>query len=178
MNRQDIFNTVAEHLFAQGERAMRFEYPEHEGSCVYRGKGSVSKIDGCKCAVGALIPDEIYVPLMDDGANGVRSILLRAKGSEATEWERARKSEFALPDWLLHADDDKVQLLSELQEVHDAKDSWKSAGELKWRLLRVAVRNKLNGHCLDDMYLTPVEKYVAPIIDLTVDVAEVPAVAA
>jgi len=50
MNEQQIFDTVAAHLFRQGRRAM-------DGSgCRYRSG------DGLKCAVGCFIPDEAYDP--------------------------------------------------------------------------------------------------------------------
>lgn len=49
MTEQEIFDKVAEHLQKQGHRALN-----EDGVCVYRGK------NGTKCAVGALIPDELY----------------------------------------------------------------------------------------------------------------------
>jgi len=48
METQEIFNTVAVHLFRQGHRAM------NGSACVYRAP------NGDKCAVGALISDEDY----------------------------------------------------------------------------------------------------------------------
>lgn len=54
---QEAFDTVARHLFAQGRLALR-DFGGEEG-CVYRGD------DGCKCAVGILIPDELYDPKME-----------------------------------------------------------------------------------------------------------------
>jgi len=47
---QEIFDTVAKHLFEQGKPALS----SSGGMCVYRGK------NGLKCAAGILIPDEMY----------------------------------------------------------------------------------------------------------------------
>src|SRR5581483_1310933 len=51
---QDIFNTVALHLFTQGRPSSC-----KGGYCYYRGP------NGMKCAVGALIPDENYYAGME-----------------------------------------------------------------------------------------------------------------
>lgn len=52
MDKQAIFNKVATHLLAQGARSMG-KYGSFEG-CAYRGAG------GARCAIGVLIPDELY----------------------------------------------------------------------------------------------------------------------
>lgn len=57
MNAQEIFETVARHLFAQGRPA----YDLSDG-CLYRGP------NGTKCAVGCLIPDDRYDPAMEHHA--------------------------------------------------------------------------------------------------------------
>lgn len=57
MNAQEIFDTVAKHLAAQGHRALK-----PDGDCAYRGVGSD------KCAVGCLILDEEYDERMDSTA--------------------------------------------------------------------------------------------------------------
>lgn len=46
---QEIFDEVVEHLFNQGRKAQT-----KGGGCMYRCE------DGRKCAVGALIPDDMY----------------------------------------------------------------------------------------------------------------------
>lgn len=45
---QTVFHRVAQHLLAQGKRS------ENNKGCLYRGP------DGLKCAIGVLIPDELY----------------------------------------------------------------------------------------------------------------------
>ena len=55
MDAQEIFDTVAEHLFTQGKQAVS------DKGCAYRGR------DNTTCAVGCLIKDSEYLPAMDDG---------------------------------------------------------------------------------------------------------------
>lgn len=50
----EVYDKVALHLLAQGKKAM-----DDEGACIYRAP------DGCKCAIGALIPDEVYTDSME-----------------------------------------------------------------------------------------------------------------
>ena len=53
MTEQEVFDTVAKHLLAQGARS------KSGGECAYRGDG------GLKCAVGCLIADSDYVKDME-----------------------------------------------------------------------------------------------------------------
>jgi hypothetical protein len=57
MNSQELFDIVAKHLLTQDRQSL-----DSDGSCMYRGCG------GRMCAIGVLIPDELYEPWMD--ANG------------------------------------------------------------------------------------------------------------
>lgn len=61
MNTQEAFTTVARHLLSQKERALKSN-PNNPLSpiCAYRTE------DGKKCAVGCLIPDELYLKEMED----------------------------------------------------------------------------------------------------------------
>jgi hypothetical protein len=54
MTKQEIFDTVAIHLIKQGKKSVG-----DDGNCLYRGP------EGLKCAVGCLIPDEVYRPEME-----------------------------------------------------------------------------------------------------------------
>jgi len=51
---QTIFNIAARRLYKQGKRAVNIN-----GDCMYRAS------DGCKCAIGANIPDRFYFPRME-----------------------------------------------------------------------------------------------------------------
>lgn len=53
LDRQRAFETAVTHLIEQNEQS------HHNGICVYRGP------NGTKCAVGALISDDEYDPLME-----------------------------------------------------------------------------------------------------------------
>jgi hypothetical protein len=89
MTRQEIFNKVADHLLTQGKPALFDEI----GDCAYRGQ------DGSMCAVGCLIPDELYTPEME--LKSVDTLL---------------NAEFVLPGFFY----DNYTLLSDLQRIHDS----------------------------------------------------------
>lgn len=75
--RQLIFNQVKAHLFAQGGPSMR------GGALGYRGE------NGRKCAIGALIPDELYEPAMEGlaiGCQPARGVVTAALGVEQIEY--------------------------------------------------------------------------------------------
>ena len=55
MTQQEIFDVVLAHLRKQGEAAV-----DDLDECQYRGP------DGTSCAVGCLIPDELYDPLIEN----------------------------------------------------------------------------------------------------------------
>lgn len=66
ITKQEIFDTVVRHLWAQGEQAI------DRGVCQYRAPG------GLKCAVGILIPDDKYDPKMD-GSMILREVMFRVE---------------------------------------------------------------------------------------------------
>jgi len=125
VNKQEIFDAVAVHLFKQGERAM------NNGTCVYRSK------DGLKCAVGALIPDGLYSSAMDmdlEGAGTGVSPLLERFGNILPVWFR-----------------DHCKLLMNLQDVHDARDNWLSTNHMKIELAGVAREFAIDPAILDTL---------------------------
>jgi len=121
MNAQQIFDTVALHLFQQKHPATK------DGGCVYRAP------NGDKCAVGCLISDEDYTDRMEGFGiykNGPQSFVF----SE-------------LPDWFTF----NAHLLSDLQSVHDANlnDSWDSPFTMVQALRKVAIDFKLSHDVLN-----------------------------
>jgi hypothetical protein len=54
VNAQELFDRVSLHLLAQNRTSVNAH-----GRCAYRGEGDL------KCAIGVLIPDELYSPDMD-----------------------------------------------------------------------------------------------------------------
>lgn len=124
MDAQEIFNTVARHLFKQGERAVK----RGDVVCKYRA-------GNLKCAVGALIPDELYDPDMDkefgEDGTGVRSLVNRFGN--------------VLPSWF----DEHWRLLESLQLVHDRLDNWNTTDDMRQDLKEVAMSYGLDDHILD-----------------------------
>ena len=88
MDRQETYDKVRDHLMNQGERS----YIAGLG-CRYRGP------NGTMCAVGCLIPDDIY----DDGCEGATVTGLTDREFEA----------------IGVAGQDDIQFLRGLQRVHD-----------------------------------------------------------
>lgn len=60
LTEQEAFNQVVAHLRKQGRKSIGLERPFY---CMYRSE------EGMKCAVGALIPDELYFPEMENGGS-------------------------------------------------------------------------------------------------------------
>jgi hypothetical protein len=112
---QEIFDTVALHLFDQGERAQI-----HPGQCVYRTS------TGNACAVGCLIPDEIYSNDME--CNNVPPLF--------------DKFCHILPSDIFNYS--TLDLLSCLQHAHDCSFSWANTEEM-----RIALREVADAYNLD-----------------------------
>lgn len=98
MNNQEVFDKVVTHLRTQN----RPSFEDHEG-CMYRGPG------GTMCAVGCLIPDNVYDAAMErEGVQAkVVSQVLKTLG-------------FTGP---------QINLLGVLQKEHDA---WATKGDGTW----------------------------------------------
>lgn len=100
MTPQEIFDTVYKHLVTQGKRS------HEDGYCKYRNP------EGLKCAVGCLIPDDMYNPEFDDTeVNG-------------DTYLGAILDQYDMPDWMYA----HKNLLTSLQMVHDAIDAWDETG--------------------------------------------------
>lgn len=129
MNPQDVFDTVARHLFTQGTRAgceVRNEYGEvHDFECLYRAP------DGRSCAVGCLIPDAAYRPSME----GSSACTLTVMFSDV------------LPPWMAASS----ELLLDLQALHDAEVNWRDDTAMKFALGLLADRFALDKSVLDSL---------------------------
>lgn len=113
LDKQQMFDTVVKHLLAQGERSVAII--NYENRCMYR-------FEGLKCAVGCLIPDDLYIPEME-GLN-VAGLLDKYP---------------ALKESIPHQN-----LALELQYVHDEVPVDKWRGEL----VRIAVKCGVNSKCV------------------------------
>lgn len=138
---QEAYDRVMRHLDEQGHQANE---PDENGirRCVYRGE------NGDSCAVGCLIPDDQYVLAME--GLGILDLLEGAVGEDI--YQRVADS------LGIQADDpnldvaDLTNMLSELQELHDADSSWadgNGGGGLSERGFSVA-RNIALAFNLDD----------------------------
>ncbi len=87
--RQRVFDIVLDHIRAQGKPAFI------KGTCLYRAP------DGCKCAIGALIPDDSYFGTMENVTPLYGSVVFKA-----------------LPKWAQDAGDEFLKSVQ--REMHDA----------------------------------------------------------
>lgn len=96
MNRQYVYDLVRDHLMNQGEQSLRIY------SCAYRGD------NGRMCAIGCLIPDELY----DAGREGTN-----VKDSSVQRAVAAFLGHELTPD--------DVGFLYSLQNIHDGTvEAW------------------------------------------------------
>lgn len=110
MDRQAIFNTVKAHLLAQGRKAEREGYDGYPG-CVYRAD------NGDKCAVGCLIPDDLYSPKME----GTKARQLIAENEAlARHLGISKEEDGGYPE---------REFIQSLQHIHDNRDpsNWSAA---------------------------------------------------
>ena len=131
MTIQEIFDTVAVHLLKQGVRSV-----DLNNVCLYRGP------NGLKCAVGALIPDELYAPEIE----GVSVLTTTYDVSNETNPRVALLNQLLKKLGIAPCSDEK-RLLIRLQYIHDSI----SYDPTSWRalLLKVAVKFNLNTHAID-----------------------------
>lgn len=128
---QEIFETIVKHLFSQGERSTVLLPNRSEYSCAYRGA------NGHKCAVGIVIPDDLYDPEME----GLCVDVIISDHKEL---------KFLKPH---------LAVLSELQLVHDFDKSWKTSETLRQRIREVVGlleknhKIKLNCDFIEHLYI-------------------------
>ncbi|MDX2059949.1 MAG: hypothetical protein SFV24_19220 [Gemmatimonadales bacterium] len=118
LTHQEIFTRVYRHLVKQNCQALE----AGKTGCQYR------TADGLRCAVGSLIPDDLYQPSIEGMRAG--AVLWDFWGPEATgEYKAARAGsktaagEKALFDTLFNIgvqDRRGFQLLGDLQTIHDS----------------------------------------------------------
>lgn len=110
---QQVYDTVATHLLAQGRPAKAVF--KSVVQCAYRDH------HGFKCAVGCLIPDDMYDPEM--------------------EGKTARELKHEYPDLL---PDVPARLLHELQHSHDATLYHEGLHHWARHMLRIALKWELD----------------------------------
>lgn len=143
MNAQEMFETVARHLFAQGKRA-GVENEEGDFSCLYRAP------DGTKCAIGCLLTDEQYAAVFlnpDDPMN--ESQFQNQIGTGVTGLNR-RLADKRLPiiwpsDWPGEFSiEGGLSRLNDLQDIHDQAHTWQSSHKMRQALIEWGARCNLS----------------------------------
>ncbi len=124
MTPQEIFDKVAKHLFTQGCRSAELD-EDTDSACLYRGP------EGRMCAVGVLIPDELYNTDMEY-MNA--AYLIGNVGSPFPAWMKANEN-------LLHS----------LQISHDRSHNWLNSEAMRERLRAVATQYALSSAVLDGL---------------------------
>lgn len=124
MEAQEIFDTVAKHLFKQGCRSVEDESLD-DPACLYRGP------EGRMCAVGVLIPDELYDADMEYQN---ACYLIGKVGPPFPGWMKANET-----------------LLQDLQVTHDRPAYWTSSDAMQERLRIVAQMHRLSADVLDGL---------------------------
>lgn len=112
MNRQDVYNTVRDHLLKQNEVSVSGSSLDQ---CQYRGSNNL------KCAIGCLIPDVLYSPAME--GHDVETLA----NSYPIVFTNLGISPKVLRERSVCTDPDDFRFLRELQNIHDtyAPVQWK-----------------------------------------------------
>lgn len=131
MDKQEVFDHVARHLFAQGRPAK-----DKRGGCAYRGKR------GTACAVGCLIRDDEYVPAMDS-----EEMLSHLPGYKS--WSGTSVIGLGNAGLLPERLKTHVPLLSELQDVHDSQVRLTERGRFSRPSLRECLQTVATEYGLD-----------------------------
>jgi hypothetical protein len=124
MNKQEMFDTVARHLFAQGKRSVTVKN-DTVNVCMYRGP------EGTMCAVGCMIPDEMYSDLMED----------RTVYSLFVDFPKIKE----------FFGDDNRHFLRGIQMVHDSVFHWENTDRMKRALLDFAILTGLDPSILSTL---------------------------
>ena len=123
MNNQEVFDKVSTHLFTQGKRAI----DKGTDHCKYR-------YNGLSCAVGCLIPDSLY----QDDLEGVGIQLILETDEDYKD----------IIDFFAGVD---VELLSQLQSVHDDINNFESTEIMQEQLFYIADKFRLNAGILSNI---------------------------
>ena len=137
MTDQELFDTVAKHLFSQGEPCTN-----GYGDCRYRRKNKDGSFDTKRCAIGRCFPDSEYSPAME--GNSINCLV----------------DIYPTLDKRFHKNDHR--LLAELQRVHDYCDLdkfaqatipqfWQTTKMMKEGLRDVARRYNLDDSVLETL---------------------------
>jgi hypothetical protein len=115
MNNQEIFDKVVTHLITQGVPSRIQMQDSDTAVCMYRGDA------GTKCAIGCLIPDDLYDPVLE--SRSVRSFYGMSVGHSDFHMTREQFAKFqAVTKSIverLGIESSQEAFLAELQHTHD-----------------------------------------------------------
>jgi hypothetical protein len=128
-----MFDVVVKHLWAQGRRATSSD--SSNASCKYRG------IHGTKCAIGALIPDELYRPEIEGLAVSFTD----------NEYDKANKAKYEILIGILveagllrnEGSEEDILFLADLQDIHDSSFGGDFRPHVKHKAEAMAIRYDL-----------------------------------
>lgn len=113
MDKQEIFDKIITHLRTQKVKS------GNESFCMYKDA------NGNKCAVGCLIPDDLYDPLIDDDVSNNHGTGLKVN---------VYAKEALLKAGINTNDESIIDFLAELQFIHDSMaDVWSDFQEERIR---------------------------------------------
>jgi len=120
---RDVFEFIKNHLLTQGQRSLM----DNELTCAYFGA------EGKKCAVGALIREDIYHSSIEE--KPVNHSLVRSAVTKS------------VPNWIIN-----LELLGELQSIHD------NANEYDWEMVSWKLDEFESDKLVDDDYIPTEEE--------------------
>lgn len=124
---QTLFETIVRHLFAQGEKSTKVINGKER--CAYRGS------NGLMCAVGCVIPDDLYVADFD--------IHNMAVGEMTTNLAKSDTKDLIVRN---------KDLLANLQAVHDDARNWETSENMTNALIKVGTMFCLKVEFIDQCY--------------------------
>ena len=115
---RDVFEFIKNHLLTQGQRSLM----DNEITCAYFG------FEGKKCAVGALIREDIYHSSIEE--KPVNHSLVQSAITKS------------VPNWKIN-----IEMLGELQSIHDG------ASDYYWEMVSWKLDEFESDKLVDDDYL-------------------------
>ena len=115
---RDVFEFIKNHLLTQGQRSLM----DNEITCAYFG------FEGKKCAVGALIREDIYHSSIEE--KPVNHSLVQSAITKS------------VPNWKIN-----IEMLGELQSIHDG------ASDYDWEMVSWKLDEFESDKLVDDDYL-------------------------
>lgn len=107
MDNQELFDRVKTHLLKQMKKSDGERFDTAEIGCLYRTE------DGLKCAIGCLIPDDKYDPIIEG--------FVLDQNVFDTDNDVLEPSELRLKEILMGVgiEEGNLELLADLQDTHD-----------------------------------------------------------